>query len=115
MTTDHVSLHRYRCENDPYPDKPNAVNTIFCQGIDRQVSHIPQVLSHLSATLSDVVHLKLEDLLEDDHKLKVADDVVWLHLLCQFPTVQTLHIYHELAWHVILASEEIGQIGEVIL
>ena len=114
MTTDHVSLHRYRCENDPYPDKPDAVHTVFCQGIDRQVSHIAQVLSHLSATLSYVVHLKLEDLLEDDRELEGTDDVVWLHLLRQFPTVQALHIYHELAGHVILASEEIGQIGEVI-
>ena len=61
------------------------------------------MLSNLSATLSDVVHLKLEDLLEDDHKLEGTDDVVWLHLLRQIPTVQTLHIYHVLAGHVILA------------
>ena len=38
----------------------HASTTIMCEGVDWQVSHMAQVLSQLSVTLSSVVHLKLE-------------------------------------------------------
>ena len=34
--------------------------TIFCPGIDWLVLHITRLLNHVSSTLSNVVHLKLE-------------------------------------------------------
>ena len=67
-----------------------------------------QVLSHFSATLPNIVHLKLEVQLEEDHQLEGTDDVEWLHLLHQFSAVQTLHVSHELAGHVALALEDIA-------
>ena len=63
------------------------------------------MLSHFSATLSNVIHFKLE--IEESCRLKVTDDVEWQHFLRQFPTVQMLHVFHELAAHVSLALEDI--------
>ena len=101
-----TSLHA----NKPYPDSPPiSKTTVLCEGIDWQVSHMAQVLSHFSATLSNVVHLKLEVKPEDGRQLEGTDDVEWLHLLHQFSTVQTLHVSHELAGHVTLALENISQ------
>ncbi|KAH9174789.1 hypothetical protein EDB89DRAFT_2241552 [Lactarius sanguifluus] len=82
-----------------------SVLCILCQGIDWQVSHIAQVLSHVSVALSNVVHLELADFRPE--ALESTDDVEWRHLLHQFSTVQTLHVYPELAGHVALALEEI--------
>jgi len=45
--------------NEPSPDFPSASTAIKCEGIDWQVSHLAQVLSQISATLSNVVHLML--------------------------------------------------------
>ena len=78
---------------------------ILCQGIDWQVSHLAHVLSQLSATLSNVVRLDINDGGSD---LEDTDDVEWLHLLQQFPAVQTLHVYQkEFAKHIALALEDI--------
>jgi hypothetical protein len=81
--------------------------TIPCEGMDWQVSHITQVLSEISATLSNVAHLKLEVQLENGRLLAGTDDVEWLHLLHQFSTVRTLHVYWELAEHIARALETI--------
>ena len=65
--------------NDSSPDPLDSLTNVFCPGIDWQVSHMAQVLSHISATLSNVVHLKLEVRLENGRQLEGDDDVDWLH------------------------------------
>ena len=77
-------------------------------GIDWQVSHIAQVLCHFPATLSNVVYLKLEVQLRECRQLEATDDFEWLRLLHSFLTVQTQHVYHELAGHIALALENIA-------
>ena len=97
----------------PTPDWRPAATMIPCDGIDRQVSQIAQVLSQYSATLSNVVHLELKvDELEGDHELEGMDDVEWLHLFHQFSAVQTLYVSWELAGSVALALEDIT--GEMV-
>ena len=104
--SDHVTFHVYRHPNDSSPEHHHAITTVLCQGIDWQVSHIAQVLSHMSATLSNVVHLKLD--LEVNCQLEGTDDVEWLHFFDQFSTVKTLQVSYELAGHVALALEDIA-------
>ena len=104
--SDQVTLHTYCHENDASLDELDVVTTVLCKRIDWQVSHIAQVLSHFSATLPNVVHLKLDAQLEEESQLEGTDDVEWLHLLQQVPTVQTLRVSRELAEHVALALED---------
>ena len=101
-----VTFQTNRHANDSSPDPHNATTYIHCRGIDWQVSHLAQVVSHLSATLSNVVHLNLE--VKHSFQLEGTDGVEWLHLLHQFRTVQTLHVSHELAGHVALALEDVS-------
>ena len=111
-----VNFHTYRNANDSESssESPSAPTAVLCEGLDWQVSHMAQVLSHFSATLSNVVHLKLEvwheedEEVSQDYKLEATDDVEWLHLLHQFPTVKTLHVPHELAGNIALALEDIA-------
>ena len=104
-----VSLEIYQCP----PRHPNRVPvriSILCQGIDWQVSHLAQVLSQPSTILSHVVHLKLEEFgADEDRQLESVDNANWLHLLCQFSAVQTLHVSRELAGHVALALEDVTE------
>jgi hypothetical protein len=74
-----------------------------------------QVLSYFPAALTNVVHLELEAS-PKGRSLKDADDVEWLHLLQQFPTVQTLHVSQELAGYIALALEDVtgGMVVEVL-
>jgi hypothetical protein len=90
--------------HSPWDPRP-ATTIISCEGIDYQVSHITQVLSHLSAKLSTVVHLKLK-VEPEGRQLTGADDVEWMRLLRQFSALQMLHISPELAGHVALALED---------
>src|ERR1700677_3111838 len=91
--------------HSPWDRRP-ATNIISCQRIDCQVSHIAQVLSHMSAKLSNVVHLKLK--VEPEGLYLVGtDDVEWTHLLHQFSAAKTMHVSQELACHVALALEGI--------
>ena len=85
----------------------HGLTSIVCQGIGWQVSHIAQVISHVSATLANVVHLKLWSWLGEVSQLEGADSVDWLHLLHQFPAVQSLRVSKELAGHVAFALEDI--------
>ena len=57
-------------------------------------------------TLSNVVHLELED--ADSIIFEGTDDIAWLQLLQQFPTVQTLFVSHQLAGYVALTLEDIA-------
>ena len=92
-------------KHSPWDRRP-ATNIISCEGIDCQVSHIAQVLGHMSAKLPNVVHLKLKVDQYGFH-LKGTDDVEWMLLLNQFSTLQTLHVSRELAGYVSLALEDI--------
>lgn len=85
----------------------SAIIIIKCEGIDRQVPSIAQVLSQFSETLSSVVHLKLDLELREGPPLEGMDDVDWLHFLRQFVTVRTLHVSRKLAGHVALALRDI--------
>ena len=114
--------------------RPPTRIAISCRGIDWQVPHIAQVVGRFSATLSNVVHLKLgctDVLMRDDYQINDADDdewlmplrqlpddysqidgaddAEWLMLLRQFSAVQTLHVAWKLARHVTLALEGITQ------
>ena len=92
-------------ENSPYQGQLSTI--LNCQGIDSQVSHIAQVLSQFSTTLSHsaAVHLKIEVSTQWVCPTEGMDDVDWRHLLLQFSTTQTLHVSRELAENVALALE----------
>jgi len=105
-----VSFNIYHHGNHPGGQWHPATTIISCEGIDWQVSHIAHVLSQISATLSNVVHLWLEE--NAARQLRGTDDVEWLDLLSQFSTVQTLYVSPDLAGHVALALE--GNTGETV-
>jgi hypothetical protein len=48
----------------------------------------------------------------EGRQLMGTEDIEWIHLLQQFPAVQTLHVSRELAGHVALALEDIA--GEMV-
>ena len=99
-----VNFAMYPHANDPYSYRREVI--IGCKWIDWQVSHMAQVLSQFCVTLSSVVHLQLKQFLDLEEAR--IDDVEWLHLLQQFPTVRTLHVNWKLAGHVALALEDIS-------
>ncbi|KAI9439691.1 hypothetical protein H4582DRAFT_1942279 [Lactarius indigo] len=105
--SDKVFFTMYRQANHPGGDLRTARTLILCQGIDWQVSHIAQVLSQFSTTLSTVAHLKLK-VEPKGRQLEGMDDAEWLNLLYQFSTVKTLHVSQELAEHVALALKDIA-------
>jgi hypothetical protein len=84
---------------------------ILCEGIDWQVSHMAQVLSHFSATLSHVTHLKLELELQKGRQLEGVDDVEWLLLLHRFSAVKTLHVSQNLAGYIARTLEDMPSAG----
>jgi hypothetical protein len=93
-------------------DEDLVVNiTIRCQGIDWQASHLTQLLSQFSVTISNVVHLRLE--LQRGRQLEGADDVELRHLLHPFSTVKTLYADGKLTGHlqVALALEDVTPSG----
>ena len=93
-------------ENHPTSCRPPAKIVISCRGIDWQVPHMAKVLNQSSATLSNVVRLKLES---PDHKYPQLARTDWRLLLRQFSAVQTLHASRRLAKHVSMALEDIAQ------
>ena len=99
-----------RSESHPTSCRPPTRTVISCRGIDWQVSHIAQVVTQFSATLSNIVHLKFEfpDELPPP-QVEGADGADWLLLLHQFSAVQTLDVPGKLARHVVLALEGIPQ------
>jgi len=84
---------------------------ISCEEFDWQVSHMAQVLSQFSATLSNVVHLKLK-VEPEGRQLEGTDNVEWQPFLRPLSTVQTLHVSEELAGHIALSLEAIT--GETV-
>ena len=98
----------------PFRESGPAIITINCAGIDWQVSHLSQVLSHFSA-LSNVVHLKLYTW-PDDSRFENTWETPWLHLLRLFSAAQTLYVSSKLAGRVALALEDIApeMVAEVL-
>ena len=96
--------------HSPWDGRPVTIS-ISCEGRDHEVSQIAQVLSHASAKLSDVVHLKL---MAESYagRLKYAADVEWLYILRQYSALQTLYVSPGIAGHVALALEGIE--GEMV-
>ncbi|KAH9171723.1 hypothetical protein EDB89DRAFT_2070494 [Lactarius sanguifluus] len=94
----------------------HASTVISCKGIDWQVSHMAQVLSHFPATLSNVVHLKLAAQPNEGRRVEHTDDVEWLNLLRQFSAVQMLHVSQELVGCIALVLEDVaaGMVAEVL-
>ena len=115
FSSDRVSFdmcrHEYRrTEIHPTSCRPPTRTFISCRGIDWQVSHIAQVLSQFSATLSDIICLKLE--LPDElppAQVEGVDGAEWLLLLHQFSAVQTMHASGKLARLVVSTLEDIPQ------
>ena len=103
--SDHtVAFTMYPHANHSHWDRCPATTIISCER-DYQVLQITQLLSHLSAKLSNIAHLKLK-VEPEGHQLTCADYVEWMRLIRQFPTVRTLHVSQELAGHVALALED---------
>ena len=84
-------------------DRHPVTTIISGRPINCRVSHLTHILSHLSAKLSNVVHLKLN--VEPGVWLLSDADVEWMRLLHQFSAVQTLYVSQELAGRVALALE----------
>jgi hypothetical protein len=87
--------------------------------VDWRVSHVVQAISQfkMSATLSNVVHLKLE--LDHGRARQLEGstyDVEWQRFLRQFSNVKTLYVSRKLAPHISLVLEEIaeGMAAEVL-
>ena len=99
--TFNTSRHSNFQQADPFPP---TTTTILCEGIDWQISHIAHVISQFSATLSNLVDLKLKVETEWVGPIEGMGDVDWRHLF-QFASVKTLHVSPELAGHVALALE----------
>ncbi|KAH9170328.1 hypothetical protein EDB89DRAFT_2230743 [Lactarius sanguifluus] len=87
------------------------VRVISYEGNWWKVSHMVPILSQFSATLFNVVHLRLGARPKENRQL---EDVDWLRLLHQFSTIQTLHVPQKFAEHVALALEDITGRGEMV-
>jgi hypothetical protein len=107
FTNGEVSFHMHPHANGPSPLSGLTKITIFCEQIDMQVPHMAQVLGHFSATLSHVIHLKLE-LWEDGQLEGDIEAVEWHLLLHRFSAVQTLYVSQDLAAHIAITLEEMA-------
>jgi hypothetical protein len=103
---DFFSFTMYHQTDHPSSDWQPARAIISCEGLDRQVSNITQSFHQFSATLSNVVHLKLEVEPVGSGQID-SDGVEWLNLLRPFAAVQFLYVSQELAGHVALSLEAI--------
>jgi hypothetical protein len=94
------------------PDKPGRdgcpiMTVISCEGIDWQLSHMAQVLSHFSPTLSYIINLELVFWPKQSHQIVLAGTTEWLHLLRPFTALRALYVSEKLAGHVAIALEDI--------
>ena len=106
---DRVNLAFTRGSQIDWDSGPADVRTnIYCDDIDWQLLHMAQVLSHMSAMLPFVIHVNLDSACGYPQS-KVVDHVDLQHLLRQYSTVKTLHVYEELTKHVALALEDITE------
>jgi hypothetical protein len=84
---------------------------IWCRWLDWQVLHLAQILAQSPAMVSNVDHLSID---EDDLQLEPGwkdsmDDTDWLELLHQFSAAKTLHGSKQLAGHIALALDGVGE------
>ena len=88
---------------------------IYCNDFDWQVSHMAQVLSHISVRFPFVIHLNLYSTRAYSQSGGV-DHVDWQHLLRQFSAVKTLQVSPLLTKHVAPALEDIPEeiVAEVL-
>ena len=77
--------------------------TVTPQSIEWQFTHMAQVLSRVSATLSNVVHLELRM----GPQFGIMNGVEWRGLLQQFSAVQTLKLCSELASRMVDTLEDV--------
>jgi len=108
--SDWVTFTFYRHAYYPGWNRHPVGTTLLSKVLDWHVaSHMAQVLSQFSVTLSNVVHLKLEVHLNIKlvRQLMDAGYLEWLHLLRQFSTVQTLHVSQKFSRFVALVLEDI--------
>jgi len=89
---------------------------IQCQGIARQVSHITQALSHISAMTSNMSHFAINQWVEPHCQLESMDDIEWLQLLRLFTSVQTLFVSGKPAGYIACALEDVtGEMATEVL
>ncbi|KAN0128316.1 hypothetical protein V8E53_013900 [Lactarius tabidus] len=89
------------------------------EGIDRQISHLTNILGHISPILSDVVHCNIvlfmcESAPSSDPPAR--DDFDWLQLLRQLSSLQTLFVSDSVAGLIsrALAYVDRGMVTEVL-
>ena len=88
--------------NDPDQDLP--VIAISCKEVHWSFTTTPQVLCQFLTPLSNVVHLNLNNRIDN----QVLDPRIdWLHLFHQFSSVQTLYVHRYLSGHIALVLEGI--------
>ena len=86
---------------------PSSDWHISSEGIDLQVPNIAHSFRQFSATLSNVIHLRLEVKRREGRQLEGTVEVEWMHLLRQFSAIQSLYISQDLAGPISLALEDI--------
>ena len=109
-----VTFTLYRHANYLSWDPLRAQTTFCCRPFDCDVSHVARVLSEFSATLSNILHLKLWAASRAGSQLEGTDSDEWLHLLRRFSNMQTLYVCRTLAWDFAFASEDITAATEVL-
>jgi hypothetical protein len=101
----HISFFTYHFSFKMYRH-PSSI-WLSCEGIDVQAPNIAHSFRHFSATLSNVIHLKLDVEPREGRQLEGTDEVEWLHLLRQFSAIQSLYVSQDLAKPISLALEDI--------
>jgi hypothetical protein len=84
---------------------------IWCRWLDWQVLHLTQILAQSPAMVSNVDHLSIDgDHLQLEPGWKDSmDDTDWLELLHQFSAAKTVHGSKQLAGHIALALDGVGE------
>jgi hypothetical protein len=104
------SITIYRQTNSPLSDWNPPRPVISCHTIYQQVCNMAQSFRQLSATLSNVVRLEIESV----GRRRIEGDVVeWLHLLRQFPIVQSLYVSQDFARGVASALDDVAPVEMV--
>jgi hypothetical protein len=97
-------------ESDSSDDSPPYIQVrILCESIDWQVSHLSQVLDHISAVLSNMIDVVIG--FHSTHpEAEDMDEIEWTQLLRPFTSVRALFVSRELARHISRALEDIAEV-----
>ena len=84
---------------------------ISCKWLDWQVLHLAQILGQFTALVSNVDYLSIDenDLQPEPGWVDDVDDTDWLELLRPFAVVKMLHGSRQLATHIALALDGVGE------